>query len=62
MCSISMILQQSRRGDQDIVHIDNNFDSVFCPFVFEWSENVVHHILKGSGGVTEAKVHDHGFV
>ena len=35
---------------------------MFCPFVFEWSKDVVHHVLEGSGGVAETKVHDHGFV
>ena len=35
---------------------------MFCPFVLERPKDVVHHILKGRGRVTEAKVHDHGFI
>ena len=62
MHHVSMILKRGRRSYQDIIHINDNFDSFLCPFVLQRSEDVIHHILKGGGRVAQAKIHGHGFI
>ena len=43
--------------DSYVIHVDGN-----APFVNEVAEYSVHHGLKSSGGVGEAKEHDHWFI
>ena len=45
-----------QRVDEDVVHVDRDI-----AFVDEFAEKVVHHRLKGGGGICEAKEHDHWF-
>ena len=62
MRRVFVILERGRRSYQYIVHVNDNLYSSFCPFILEWSEDVVHHILKSCGGVAESEIHDHGFI
>ena len=62
MRRVSVILERGGRSYQYVVHIDNNFHSALRPLIFEWLKDVVHHVLKGCGGVAEPKIHDHGFI
>ena len=42
--------------DEDVIHVNCDIT-----FIDEFAEEVIHHRLKGGGGVCEAKEHDHRF-
>jgi hypothetical protein len=42
-------------GDQDVVHVDEEFVGVF---VDKWSEHSGHCLAEGGGGIGEAKEHN----
>ena len=47
-----------RGGDQDVVHVDEDYVGVLQ---FEGSEDAIHYALEGCGGIALTKQHDHGF-
>ena len=48
-------------GDGDIIHVFLYLCTFSCPLFLDWSENPIHHCLKGGRGITETEEHHRWF-
>ena len=56
-----MIVDGRTCADDDIIHVDLDYCTLQSMLVNEGTEDMIHHSLKHCWGVSEPKVHDHGF-
>src|SRR6266404_7671484 len=61
MDGVRVVRRRGRRGDQDIIHIDNDASSLRGEAELDILEDLIHHGLECTWGICQPKEHDPWF-